>query len=295
VQPPPGPRPFDVSSRQLIDRDPAAWLAWAGLPVNGPVRALDSEVSTVLAEVDKVLQVDADPPWLAHLELQASHDPKLPLRLLEYHALLLHRHEKRVASVVVLLRPLADGPDLTGTLDGLDPLGTLSISFRYRIMRVWERPVEELLAGGLGTLPLASLANVSRDELPSVIERLVERLDREATPDLAINLWSSTLLLLGLRYDSRVARELSQRVRLMSWLRESSTYQMILEEGREEGRLEGARHALIRIGTSKLGPPDPRMVAEIEAITDVDLLERLAVGVLTATSWDEVLASDSGN
>jgi hypothetical protein len=53
-----GSRPFDVSTSSLIDRDPAAWLACVGLSVDGPVSVIESDVSTVLADVDKVLRVD---------------------------------------------------------------------------------------------------------------------------------------------------------------------------------------------------------------------------------------------
>ena len=289
-----GPRPFDVATRQLIDRDPAAWLTWAGLTVDGPVQALDSEVSTVLAEVDKVLRVDAASPWLAHLEIQASRDQQLPLRLLEYHALLLHRHNLPVASVVVLLRSQADGEELDGELRRADPMGGVSLSFRYRVLRVWQRPVEELLTGGLGILPLAPLAAVEREEMRAVVERMNERIDREASPDVARNLWAATLLLLGLRYDDLTVREV---VRNMSWLQESSTYQAILAEGREEGREQGqeigrtleARRMLLRQGEQRFGTPSASVIATVEAISDIDRLEQLSLELLTATRWDELL------
>ena len=113
-----GPRPFDVTTRRLIESDPVGWLAWLGLPVDGPVQPLDSEVSTVLAEVDKVLEVAGPSPWLAHLEVQSGHDPELPARMLQYHVLLRYRDKKPVESIVVLLRPEADGPELSaGRLD----------------------------------------------------------------------------------------------------------------------------------------------------------------------------------
>ena len=53
------------------------------------------------------------------------------------------------------------------------------------MVRVWEKPVEEVLAGGLGTLPLAPLSNVTEEELPAVIERMKTRIDAEATPEQA--------------------------------------------------------------------------------------------------------------
>ena len=58
------------------------------MTVDGPVRVIDSEVSTVLAEVDKVLRVEGPSPWIGHLELQSSYDPTMPERMLVYFAVL---------------------------------------------------------------------------------------------------------------------------------------------------------------------------------------------------------------
>src|SRR5262245_5791362 len=70
-----GPRPFDVSLSYLIELDARGWLDWLRLPVDGPIESIESDVGTVLAEVDKVLRIDGPEPWLAHIEVQASHDP----------------------------------------------------------------------------------------------------------------------------------------------------------------------------------------------------------------------------
>src|SRR4051812_32344494 len=95
VQDGPGPRPYDVSVSYLIELDPQGWLDWLRLPADGPIKSIESDLGTVLAEVDKVLRIDAPRPWLAHIELQANRDPRLPSRLLQYHALLHHRHQSR--------------------------------------------------------------------------------------------------------------------------------------------------------------------------------------------------------
>jgi predicted transposase YdaD len=301
VQEGPGPRPFDVATRHLIETDPEGWLAWVGLPVDGPVGSIDSEVSTVLAEVDKVLRVEGPAPWIAHLELQASRDRLLPLRLLQYNALLLRRHVQPVVSTVVLLRPDADGPELSGQFEQRGPSGDLTVTFTYQVVRLWERPVDELLNGGIGVLPLAPLAVVEADRLPEVIDRLDERLRREATPAAASELWAATLLLLGLRYDDD---EIHAWVQRMSWVRESSAYRVFAEEGRAQGREEGreagreqgrvdeARRFLLRLGTRKLGPPDESTVARLAVIGDPDVLERLGDNLLTATSWEDLLPPD---
>ncbi len=78
----------------------------------------------------------------------------------------------------------------------------------------------------------------------------------------------------------------------------SSTYQKILEEGRAEvraeelakGRAEGARRFLRRLGTRRFGKPDAHIEAALDAIADLERLERLLDRVLEVTTWDELLA-----
>jgi predicted transposase YdaD len=80
-------------------------------------------------------------------------------------------------------------------------------------------------------------------------------------------------------------------------MRESVTYQAILDEGRAEGRADGraegraaeARALLALLGEQKFGPPDARARAALEAIGDAERLEALARRLLAATSWDDLL------
>ena len=105
-------KPFDATTRQLIEMGPADWLACLGYPVPDPsrVRVIDSNLSTVTAEADNVFWVEDPRPWIEHIELQAGRDtgwrigctciapcctpPRVPVR-----------------TALVLLRPVADGPN----------------------------------------------------------------------------------------------------------------------------------------------------------------------------------------
>jgi predicted transposase YdaD len=297
-----GPRPFDVATRGLIEADPAGWLAWLGLPFDGPVHAVDSDVSAVLAAVDKVLRVEGASPWLAHLEFQVSRDRDLPLRLHEYNAILRYRHRIRVRTTVVLLRRQADGRELTGHLQDIEDDGEEILSFKYRVVRLWERPVDELLHESVGVLPLAPLAAFGPERLPEILDHLGERFERES-PSAVGDLWAATALLMGVRYDRDQITDLIQRVRRM---RESVTYQIILEEGREEGREAGreegreegelhgrvreARDLVVQFGTEQFGPPDPAVLARLNAIEDRARLESLIRATFSTTSWQELLA-----
>jgi hypothetical protein len=223
---------------------------------------------------------------MAHFEVQTGRDPRLPFRLLQYHSLLLYRHGLPVESTIVLLRPEADGPELSGRLDLYGVTGDQTIAFWFRVMRLWECPVDELLNGGLGILPLAPLANVERSRVSELMRQIDERFERDATPADAGELRAATLLMLGLRYDRDEARQfLPGDVRM----RESTTYQAILEEG----RLGQARRDVLELGTEKFGPPDTAVIEILDRVDDPDTLGRLLKGVLTTSTWDDLLGTVS--
>ena len=72
-------------------------------------------------------------------------------------------------------------------------------------------------------------------------------------------------------------------------MKESVTYQAILEEGEEKGALAKARKFVLRLGGSRFGPPEARVTAALEAITDVERLEELGERLLKVATWQELL------
>jgi hypothetical protein len=82
----------------------------------------------------------------------------------------------------VLLHRGADSPRLTGLYERGFPGEPADVTLRYRVVRVWEVPAGQWLAGGLGLVPLAPLGEVRADELPAVLARVRQRLEREAAP-----------------------------------------------------------------------------------------------------------------
>jgi hypothetical protein len=76
-------------------------------------------------------------------------------------------------------------------------------------------------------------------------------------------------------------------------MRESDTYQMILEEGREEARsqdLSAWHRALLRQGRKRFGEPNEETRQAICAVRDLDRLEELSDRLLDVSTWDELLA-----
>jgi len=273
-------KPFDATLKELLERYPSDWLAQLGMTAAGTVELIDADLSTITTQSDKLIRVNDPDPWLLHIELQAGRDPRVDRRALKYNVLAFDRHDLPVESVVVLLRPEADAPNLTGRLAYRPARGKGSLEFQYQLLRLWQRPVETVLAGGVGTLPLAPLCAVSQEAVPEVIDQMRERFQRDASPPEAAILWTSTYILMGLRFPPRVVAQMLRGVRDME---ESATYQAILAEG--EKRL------LLLMGTKRFGPPDAPTRAAIDELDSPKRLEQLSERLLEVASWEELLTA----
>ncbi len=298
-------KPFDATMRELFEMEPAAWLEFLGIPVPDPslVQVIDSNVSTITAETDKVMRIDGPEPLIVHAEFLSGRDLAYPGQCHWYNTLVERRHKVPVWSVLVLIRPTADGPELTGTFERSCPGRGRNLWFCYDVIRVWREPPERLLAGGLPILPLAPVSDVTEERLPEVLTAVAERLKREAPDELKKQLWASTEILMGARYPRERVAELIQGVMTMvlgiRGIEDSWVYQDILAKGEAKGEArgeargeaKGLAEGLLRIGRKTLGPPDERVAAAILAVSDREQLNQLYDRVSDAPSWDELLAS----
>jgi predicted transposase YdaD len=276
-------RPFDPTLKTLAELRPADWLPLAGRR-RRRVTVEDSDVGTVVSgAADKLLRVHDDPEYLLHLDFESGHFRReLPLRLRMYNSVFEYRHERVVLSVTVLLCPEADSPQWTGLLGrgfpGEEPLSTL----HYQVVRVWQLDPERLLSGGFGTLALAPISAVPESDLQNIIRRMNDRLSGPKAPRKARDIKAAAYLLLGLHYSDQIAHALFQEVLGMQ---ESATYQAIVRQG----RAEGARHTVLLQGEAKFGPPDEATRAAINAMSDLERLDELAVRLMIAASWQELV------
>jgi hypothetical protein len=79
--------PYDAGTKYLVQTRLADWLPLCGLTTTAEIQVIDADLATVTAAADRVLRVCENPPWLMHLELQASRDddllPNLPVYIVE--------------------------------------------------------------------------------------------------------------------------------------------------------------------------------------------------------------------
>jgi predicted transposase YdaD len=274
-------KPFDATLKGMLEESPGDWPVLAGFP-RGEAEVIDADISTFTVAADKVIRVRGTTDWIMHVEFQAGPDASLPRRLQVGNTLLDDRHGLLVRSVAVLLRPEANLTNLTGVYERRFQGEEAHTVFRYRILRVWQLPVEPLLTGGLGPMPLAPISAVTEADLPRVIDRMKQRLSGRRVRHEAPRLWTATFVLLGMRYSEAAAAQLLEGVTAME---ESVTYQAIVRKG----RVQGVRGLLLRQGAVQFGRPSKAVRDALEAITDPERLDHLGERLLRAASWEELL------
>jgi predicted transposase YdaD len=283
------PKPFDAATKFLTETQPSDWVSLFALPA-GATQVLDADLSTVTAAADRVFRIEARVPYLLHIEFQGNVDAELALRSLLYNAGLRARYKLPVKTAIVLLRPFHGHKLLTGEALWDDPDG-VAITFHYRVVRLWQVPVQSLLHAGLSLLPLAPVAQVRKSQLPGILATLRARLDLEASPELAASLWTATYVLMGLRYPRWEVEELMSRdvLELLNTqlLEQSSTYRGMVEEV----ELRHARTTLLRLGRKRLGEPTAAHLEALEALQDRERMENLMERLLEVETWNELLAA----
>ncbi len=174
-----------------------------------------------------------------------------------------------------------------------DRHGGVYMWFRYNVMRIWEQPVDDVLAAGLTVLPLAPVSRVAPERVRDVLEAISTRLTRETSPEQRATIWGATEVLMGLYYSLEQVATFTEGISAMvlgiRGIEESSVYQDIFGKGRLEGRIEDAKQVLLDLGQTKFGQPGEQVETVIAAMNDIGRLHALLKKVLNASSWDELL------
>ncbi len=283
------PGPIDDALKHLTELSPQDWVVRGGWPA-ALATLIDADIGTISGAADKAIRISSAPNWLLAIDFQSGHDSlaKLP-DLLLYNSALFKRHKLPVRTLLVLLHRRADSRKLTGLYERGLPGEPFDAALRYRILRVWEIPASALLSEGLGLVPLAPLGSVQKADLPAIVAQMKRRFERE-TPNQAKELWSAAYILMGLRYEQALIQTLLRGVVNM---RESVTYQAILKEGMAEGKAKGkaeeARRVLLLLGREQFGEPSAKIVALLDAVTDLSRLEAMGLRLLHVKTWEDLL------
>ncbi len=278
-------KPYDTAFKDLAEQDAEALLRLLGaLPPGATVRALPREVSAPALLPDQPYEITAgEDKRIAHLEAQTRYENDVPLRLVGYDVLLWHRYRLPVDSYVLVFIP--DGlPEDVATTVTVEA-GGLRITVSFTLVRLWQISAADVLATGReNLLPFIPLMAGGETELAAGAKALGQVQDEVRQRELAFHF----LALGGLRYTHDEILELIGRESMipLETLKESSFYQYILAEGREEGREEGRgeAHEKDRAAFAELCAylaakrfPSIEWQAELARVRDIAALKQLCI------------------
>jgi len=264
--------------------DFASWLLGTAVQT---ARPLQSELPGTTVAVDQVFQVTLanDRDLLLHLEFQGrrSHEP-MQWRMLEYMPRLARTHRLDLGSVVMYIGCGA-GADDTGIyqVNGLD--GTPVLTWRYRVIRLWQMQAAEFMAARQ-VAPLALLGQTQMAQPEVILPAVVTRMRRVADDTLRGHLLTAFLALLP---DEEMISMVERLLEEDEWLLELPYLRRIRAEGHAEGRREGEAEVLLRQLRLRFGALPEDVTARIKA-ADAETLLRWSERILSASTLDAVFA-----
>lgn len=126
------------------------------------------------------------------------------------------------------------------------------------------------------------------EALRETVREIGRRLEREASHAEAVRLMTAAYIVAGLRVKKADLASIFRGVGLMQ---ESTAFDEAMEEGERRGEIRGRIASLRSQGRKRFGDPDASAEAELASIKDLDHLDRLSDAILSATSWQDLLAT----
>lgn len=269
-------KPYDTAFKDLAEREPELLLRLVGaLPPGAKVKPLAREISAPMLAADQPYEVtSATEHFIAHVEAQTRWEKGVPARVVEYKALFWLNRHLPVHSYVLVLTPRGMPAEVPTSHTIVTP--GLTLSGDFVVVMVWELPAAEALATGspnlLPFIPLMAGGEALLENCARALGKVRRRQRREA---LAMHF----VVMGGLRYNRENLFDLIGRLTMIpiQALRESSVYQFILEEGREEGERKTLAEVLQLMAQNRF--PGIQVGEELARIHDAEALKDLCVNL----------------
>ncbi|MCL1463914.1 Rpn family recombination-promoting nuclease/putative transposase [Argonema galeatum] len=242
---------YDNTCKYLAEKYPEQFFRWLLSTETTDIRVLKTELTIEPIRADSVsfLQTNSS---ILHLEFEtrAYSDPPMPLRMLDYYTRLKRQYSCAIEQVVIFLQET--GSDLVFVSEYTDT----NTRHRYRVIRLWEEDPAPFLANP-ALLPLATLTRT--DSPQGLLQQVAAQAARIESIDEQRNILACADVIAGLRFDE----EIIHRIFRKNVMKESVTYQAILEEGREEEALS----LILRQMGRRIGTLDPQLQDRIRALS----------------------------
>ena len=276
---------YDIASKRLMEIGGAAILSEvAGVNVRtiDPLDELPQEQASITRnDFSAKCTLANGKEAIVLLEFQTEWKQEKLLDMLIYAAQRLRRHRLPVVQVMLLFQPCE-------TATGRYSEG--GITFEFSLVRIWELPVETFLNPAQpGLWPLAALAKGGLASAEKV-DKLLHH--SPLPPRERSDLLTIFAIFLGMRDKSIAAHFIQNRRELMI---ESPVYDLIRNEGRDEGYLKGLREQLEEMLTTffdqSLSLALKEKLNSLSTAAELKAAQRKAVKCASLAEFEQVLES----
>lgn len=269
---------YDISSKILIDKCREEILRrMVGLSVveSTLLEQLPQETVSLRRSDFPILVTDEKGlRRLVLLEVQSEWEREVPLRLLDYRSRhLLRQMGAEAISCVLLLRPSGEARDHYEDNE---------ITYHFRLVKVYELDAKEIIREGIVCLmPFVPLMRHG-EELMEEADRLVYEspLPRADKADML----TAMAILSGL-VSSRLPRVLLSRRRDI--MIESAAYDLIKQEGKQEGKILEAREAVLDILDARFDAVPQSIITKLQDVKHLHVLKSLRRKSATIGTMEE--------
>ena len=293
---------FDAISKHLIQTYPNDFASFTlGREDVEVLAVIDTEQLTVEAhQTDSLIRVRIDnEEVLVHNEFQTtdSTNPPMPRRMAGYIGHAIRQHGLPIYSNVIYLRPDAGRRD-PGYYIQKRP--GYPIAIHYRVIRLIEIEGERVLnAGQSGLIPFTPLMK-SPEGMASdawLHQCIHTARTRPIARSYRADYLAGMVALSELVYESEVISGIIFKEGIMDLIRESSLFQSLTQQSREEAREQGVRQRAIedilevleiRFDLSEAHPLSTRITA-IDDLQHLKQLHRAAIQVPNLEAFQRVL------
>ena len=258
---------YDSTLKYLVEKYPQAFTRWLfNQQPAEDIEILNTELSTEPIRADALFFVRVADAIL-HLEFQTlpQSEPPLPLRMLDYWVRLYRQYRCDIEQVIIFLKPTR----LAGVFE--NQFTERNLSFRYRVIRIWECDPEPLLTTP-GLLPLAVLAQAEVPE--TLLSQVAAKIDMIEDRQQQRNLSACVQLLAGVKFDEQLIQAYFRE----DMMQESVVYQRIIRQGLEQGKHNEVK-LIIRLLNRRIGQLNPQLHNQIEQLS-FEQLEDLGEALL---------------
>ena len=223
---------YDNTCKYLAEKSPASFVRWLLNIEPEKISVLKTEIIPEPIEADTLVLLQTSNQIL-HLEFQTVpySNPSIPLRMLEYKVILTRKYRLPIEQVVIFLK------HTNSELVFQNQYQDNHTTHDYRIIRIWEEnPAPLLVMPEL--LPLAVLAQ--SDNPNTLLEQVAGQVAMIEETEQRQNISACVFVLAGLRFEKNLIRQLFRE----DVMRESVTYQDILQQGVQQGLQRGIQQGV---------------------------------------------------